>query len=995
MEDYPEELRTPPLSLVSIVGSVIQGSSTKLVVILVQAQAGDELSEDVTIALRKRAEIDSKHLVVLVERDEAEWTKSLNKLTSVFTELCTTYYKDEGRRIKARIEKRNFSSVELSIRYCFKVAVYAEFRRDWPEALKFYEEGIRVLRELLLVLHPALTLCSYLDDWNFNKTASNPTLAANYLREKRYAIECSSSSENLTEGVNGLPESVMPSVYVGQYVRLFEQGDTVAVLPLSDTEYTSYALSEAERFQDSYEIIALFRKAYESFQSLGATRMASACSGGMAIEYYAAGDFSNAKQLFDGVAGLYRQEGWTTLLWENLGYLRECARKLNSLKDFISYSLEMAALPLFSGSGQGNSENKSKNGPAGSPTISSRESIHQEVVNILEGKHTSEISDDGFNVHLMEESTQLDIDQISPLRIVLVASVAFHDQSVKPGSPMLVSVSLQSHLPCPVMLDKLEVQFNQSDCNFVIDSEQEDYSTTNPHVHDEAVQTTSLTLFTDKWMRLTHEVKPGQSGKLECLVVKATISKRLVVCCQAESPVSMEEFPLWKFEDQVEALPMKDNVLAFSGQKLIQVEEPDAQVDLVLDSTGPALVGELFTVPVTIVSKGHVVHSGELKINLVDAKGGGLLMSPREAEESESHHVELLGVSAETMENGSKEEVDNIRKIQHSFGVVSVPTLCAGDSWSCKLEIKWHQAKSVMIYVSLGYSLDSTEETAVHRLNVHRSLQIEGKIPMIVGHQFLRPFRREPLLLSRIRSSSDDDKKSSLALNESNMLIVSARNCTEVPLRLHTMTIEPSDDGKQLCSVQQISGISNKYAVIAPSEEYKGIFSVNPRTINSNFCLGEICLSWSRDILVESQDNRVIMKERLPEVQIEEPPLVVTMECPPYAILGIPFTFHVKVYNSTSLLQEIKYSLVDSQNFVFSGAHNHAASILPKTEHIISHKLVPLGSGSQQLPRITVTSVRYSAASSPSTSAATVFVYPSEPKFNLEKGYSATDACVS
>ncbi|MCH1923071.1 hypothetical protein L9G15_27040, partial [Shewanella sp. A3A] len=79
-----------------------------------------------------------------------------------------------------------------------------------------------------------------------------------------YALEFSSSSVSLTKGVNGLPESVMPSVYVGQYVRLFEQGDTVAVLPLSDTEYTSYALSEAERFQDSYEIIALFRKAYES-----------------------------------------------------------------------------------------------------------------------------------------------------------------------------------------------------------------------------------------------------------------------------------------------------------------------------------------------------------------------------------------------------------------------------------------------------------------------------------------------------------------------------------------------------------------------------------------------------------------------------------------------------------------------------------------------------------------------------------------------------------
>jgi trafficking protein particle complex subunit 11 len=89
------------------------------------------------------------------------------------------------------------------------------------------------------------------------------------------------------------------------------------------------------------------------------------------------------------------------------------------------------------------------------------------------------------------------------------------------------------------------------------------------------------------------------------------------------------------------------------------------------------------------------------------------------------------------------------------------------------------------------------------------------------------------------------------------------------------------------------------------------------------------------------------MKQRLPEVNIEEPPLVVSMECPPYAILGIPFTFYVKIHNLMPLLQEIKYSLVDSQNFVFSGAQNHAVFVLPKSEHIISHMLVPLGSGSQ------------------------------------------------
>jgi hypothetical protein len=109
----------------------------------------------------------------------------------------------------------------------------------------------------------------------------------------------------------------------------------------------------------------------------------------------------------------------------------------------------------------------------------------------------------------MEETTHLDIDQINPLRMVLTASVAFHDQSVKPGSPLLISVSLLSHLPSPVLVDQLEVQFNQSDCNFVIHSTHEDSPPLDSNLHGQVVEATSLTLLTNKWMRLTHEIKSG------------------------------------------------------------------------------------------------------------------------------------------------------------------------------------------------------------------------------------------------------------------------------------------------------------------------------------------------------------------------------------------------------------------------------------------------------------------------------------------------------
>ncbi|KAJ3696579.1 hypothetical protein LUZ61_000284 [Rhynchospora tenuis] len=1028
--------------------SLIHGRSTRLVVVLVQTQAAEELSEDVMTALRKRAEIDPKHLVEFVQNDATDLRQSLNKLASLFAELCLTYYKEEGRRIRSIIEKKSSPFPELNIRYCFKIAIYAEFRRDWSEALKFYEEAYRVLREMTntstrlppiqrlveiktiaeqlhfkistLLLHggkimeavarflkhiktykrlvgpPEVdflhwewysrqflvfaellettaagapssqsprfgTAESPFSEWEF-QPAYYYQLAANYLREKRCCLEQSSLSKtDLPTKITEAPDSVMPSIHIGQSARLVEEGDIVTVLPLSDAEYVAYALAEAERFQDCYEIIALYKRAQESFSSHGSQRMACLCTLGMAREYYASDDFTNSKQLFDTVAALYRREGWAPLLWEVLGYLRDCAKRLGLTKEYTAYSLEMAALPVFSTG----FEKTIDFGPAGPATLSRREEIQREALNFA-------VETDGDT-----EPVGLDIDPVSPLRSVLLVAVAFHEQSVKPDSAALLTVSLLSQLPLLFKVGSLEVEFNQPACNFSMP--------------------VPLEVSPNKWLRLTHEVKSGQSGKLECLSVKAKINNNLIICCRAESPALMEDLTMWKYENQRETYPTLDPALSLSGQKSIQVDEPNPLVDLTLNSTGPALVGEVFQIPVLVVSTGHVIRGGELKINLVDARGGGMLMSPRETDESDAHHVELLSISGlpEEKEDDQNTDLseetksDNIRKIQYSFGVVSVPVLKEGESWCCNLEIRWHRPKSVMVYVSLGYNPGDVDQ----RVNVHRSLQIEGKVPFFVNHRFMMSFRREPLLISNIRSliSPLEEKKVSLAFKENNIVVVSAKNCTDVPLNLVSMKIVPeggTDSSQKLFVVQEISGISNNCTRFVPGEEFRGVFSIIPQVSKPSLSLGVVCVEWMRENQKQDQPEIVTTKHSLPQVCVEDPPLVAAIECPPFAIVGDPFSVYIKVKNNTNLLQEIKYSLGDSQNFVFCGAHVHSASVFPGKEHVLSYKFVPFSAGVQQLPRITITSVRYSAQLTPSIAAGTIFVYPTEPKFTLEKNGS-------
>lgn len=39
-------------------------------------------------------------------------------------ELATTFYREEGRRVKLRVEKKSYSSLELSVRYNFKACSF-------------------------------------------------------------------------------------------------------------------------------------------------------------------------------------------------------------------------------------------------------------------------------------------------------------------------------------------------------------------------------------------------------------------------------------------------------------------------------------------------------------------------------------------------------------------------------------------------------------------------------------------------------------------------------------------------------------------------------------------------------------------------------------------------------------------------------------------------------------------------------------------------------
>jgi len=56
-------------------------------------------------------------------------------------------------------------------------------------------------------------------------------LTAYYLKEKKNSLELAMSMSETTEEFDSNAESVIPSVYVGQFAQLIEQGDEFVLLP--------------------------------------------------------------------------------------------------------------------------------------------------------------------------------------------------------------------------------------------------------------------------------------------------------------------------------------------------------------------------------------------------------------------------------------------------------------------------------------------------------------------------------------------------------------------------------------------------------------------------------------------------------------------------------------------------------------------------------------------------------------------------------------------
>lgn len=339
-------------------------------------------------------------------------------------------------------------------------------------------------------------------------------------------------------------------------------------------------------------------------------------------------------------------------------------------------------------------------------------------------------------------------------------------------------------------------------------------------------------------------------------------------------------------------------------------------------------------------------------------------------------------------------------------GLVEVPEISTGGSWSTVIYVRWLEPKAITLMATFVYHV-SEEGGSKYQYRLHSSKEFDCVEALAIEHHYVAPFRRDALLLGNLDADTSGGQvpAATLALKESSILVVSLKNKSSLPVRL--LEIGVIEEDKNRCVVQKSgAGVneeestvsSNDFTegesrgiLVAPLEIFTQLFWVHPLMTSKALFVGTISILWRRALSSDSipnafevtiQDHKdavcsVNNQVLLATVMVESPPLVVTLDCPPHAVLGKPFTMTTKVQNMTNTLQEVSFSVVDTPSFIFSGAHSDAVSILPRGTHFLLYKLVPLASGSQQLPRVKINSAWYSATFQPSPLSTQIFVFPS------------------
>ena len=910
----------------------------------------DYLPEDKAVVIRQTLRVDNRSIVTLNTAQGQDWSRAAR----VAQELSVKVYEGECERMTA-LSEESACPAALRVRYMFKAGAYAEFRGDWTTAARRYRASYEAIPnvtqdmspqdiietlEVSEVLHVKLCVLllhsgspteavrqieEHMRRWSKSPLKALPREALPMFHQWRAtqydvfgdlldarmpspapvgtprthlpafyfhaAARCSVERRRAFDDVADASDAptldveVEPGSFVGQ-MKIAGTDDE----PLSAEQYVVYLRVKDTRDDISRETIELLTKAHEHYKTNAAgligARSFAALICELADEYLHAGDYESAQKLFNTVAVVYRREHWKELLCSVLMNLKACATALRDEEAYLNICLEMAAL----------------------------------------GDETTEHAAAALAAALAAMNEACDEDEDTPtitceenLGNLFILKAGFSSVDCVPGEPVQFHVALRSNLAGDVKVTHIDVDFTEPDAYEWSDS-------------------TPRTLRGKEWNKLSFEVVPKCGHICEAYSLTLTLDSGYELVL----PINNQTSDCTAANQDYESLPasvlktrIKTHVLDVSDappRATISIRTPD----------GPALVGEMSRVVVTVMSVADELEEAELVLAVTE-------------NDQPSLHVQIL-----------TDEGDEIKA-----GKIIIGDVALHAKWTGMICLRWTgECPPAALHASLtakrtGARMTEKFKDKPRTAPVENVAQISCDDPFVVKRAYLPAYRQSPLVLQEDKCSKSPPLGSMLAT-------LHVGGPTEIAL-----------DGVQSYDTKDASNeaavTKTETSVDATLQKGDAFLHIIPLRAQEH---GEdsIRVKWHRahgDSRCKDGIPTVILNEyRLPNVTGSKPPLVVELKCPPKLFIGEPFTYEVRVTNTTTLNHDIKIAVTDSVGFVFSGYRRTTMYVPPLSNASLYLLLVPVSTGEMMLPELALSAERLSAKFVPPIESRRVYVRP-------------------
>eukprot|EP01137_Pigoraptor_chileana_P004946 Opistho-2@47332 len=706
---------------------------------------------------------------------------------------------------------------------------------------------------------------------------------------------------------------------------------------------------EAERNVDhSALVVDLLTNARAHFKKHNSGRMTLLIAVKIAEEYASSGDCGRALQLFDRIARDYRKEKWWAVLAAILSNALTCAFTEGNVRLYVAAALEYIA-------------------PFNETPKDNLIRVQHNLMRVLMGNAplpepeavpTRDSAVKNWSDAMTGPPLEISLGDLVPF---VDCKVQFESNTFTADSPIRLRIFVRCACPLPIRFSHLAATFGIATYNtmcHLTDSGPLDPASDPDDARQEGNE--GLRFDPGQTRVYNFEFKADEKGdrNLECValalhlgsgpngsraVLKWDIVERVRRAVQQQSAQT-----LMFSAQRIQSNPKSGDWAEIIERPLTRILPRTALLDLSLEHTAPALVGEFFYIGITLCSRESTALSDvRFSVEIVSrresghgAMSGQLFLSPTQLKPATWR---LQDIPVSVLAPGQPVTVPIYVRCAQDVGnrmihvKASYMTLVGGSQMQCVREATTRIPFLVPFDVTTTLSTAATHEQIVTETAPVVAMAALPSPGGAVAADSAEVDAGETLVL--LAETKCTSQSASLEIVRTELILAGPFRKLEVDAtpQVANVAVEPSD------------AVSECHAVAVPDVPMPGTQ------------LGTFVIHWRRTKGTPGIDPSTTFKTelQLPSVAVESAPFSVVSRVPAYGRVNTIVPVMYTIRNNTAQVQDLELAMEPSDAFMFSGFKSTRIRILPRSSRSVPYNLFPLGPGLSQLPTLRIRARRY------------------------------------